>query len=97
MNPAVKTPGGDIITLACGGCIAFVPLTGSTKNMGECHKGPPTVVLLTVPDTLHGRMKQTVNATFPGVPQDSWCMGFMPRPTLNDAGIAQEGASDPAG
>lgn len=67
----------------CGNCLCYLPLT---PEGGTCHRGPPSVVVLMVPERTPGgkavligadngkpRMVPQAQGQWPPVPANGWC------------------------
>jgi hypothetical protein len=58
--------------MKCSECVCWL------KNglmQGECHKGPPAVVVMAVQTGL-GQMGMTPVSLWPPTKADGWCLGF---------------------
>lgn len=77
--------GGEAVTIACRLCMCFVPQAQTGGQGGECRKNPPTVVIMSSRVVGAGGMPANdakVNTVFPYVPNDLYCMQFLPNPEV---------------
>ena len=84
------------MNIACRFCMCYVELPNTGGQGGECHRRPPSVVVITSPIVTSGGSKQHINTVFPPVPASSWCAEFVERPSATKErnaiaeGITQE-------
>lgn len=81
------------IQIGCSGCVCYAPIEKTLGQGGECHRFPPTVVVVRKVDTFTGQQGDGFNTMYPHTRHDSWCAEFRPVPVepqaSNDAEVKE--------
>lgn len=78
----MEQPAQKAIVPSCAGCICGIKVASPQeigKEMYECHRFPPQLIVMFVPNG-KGGMQNAPATAFPQVGKNAWCAEFRPRP-----------------